>query len=498
MKLVEVFTDTAAQTLFWSPDSRSLAFFQDGRLMKMTPGDARPEQIARVNGYGVAAAWNRNGTILFTPSWGEGLYRVAASGGEPVPVTKLDTRRRESLHSSPAWLADGERFLYLVRTIADEMNEIHAGSLDGKVKKLVARADALVGIYRRHVLFVRNGAIYAQRFDDGRLVLTGEPHRIVDDVAYYESAAATPAGVADDGALVYPPSSNEIARYQLAWYDDQGHVLQKVLEDTSISFVRVSPDETKLAMSKYDPRKGATNIHVHDVARGVSNQLTSGLADATQAVWSPDGSRVFYSSDRDGLYDIYVQSDDGAAPAQPVWKGVQDKWVTDISPDGSVLLVCLYSPKTERDLWIVPLNGGAPRPWITGAGIDDGAVFSPDGKWVTYVSNRSGRYEVYVAAFPEGRSFRVSTDGGFGPDWSHDGSRVIFASPDNTLYAAPVRTNGKTAEIGKAVTLFQMPPTMYAWIRSKTADRFLCRTVVDPHETVRVLHYVKGWADTLD
>jgi hypothetical protein len=180
-----------------------------------------------------------------------------------------------------------------------------------------------------------------------------------------------------------------------------------------------------------------------------------------------------------------------------VWKGIQDKYASDVSPDGSTLLATLYSPKTDRDIWIVPLNGGAPRPWIAGAGADDTAVFSPDGKWVAYMSNRSGRSETYVAAFPDGRSFRVSTAGGEFPYWEHDGSRVIFLAADRTIYGASVRPNGKNAEIGKPVALFQPPPTMTGCLRSKTTNRFLCRTIIDPHDTIRVAHYVKGWAEGL-
>ncbi|HEY0160883.1 MAG TPA: protein kinase [Thermoanaerobaculia bacterium] len=498
VKPVPLLTNDEGSLLFWSPDSKTVGFFQEGRLLKMSQGDARPEQIARINGYGVSAAWGRQGVILFTPAWAEGLYRVPASGGEPVAVTRLDASRRESLHTSPVWLEDDERFLYLARTIAEEMNEIRAGSLDGKTQKTVAKADALIGMYRDHVLFVRNGAIYAQRFDDDELSLTGEPRRIVDDATYVESAAAAPAGVGRDGTLVYAPSSNHVIRYQFAWYDDQGRLLQKALEETSLNSFQLSRDETRLAGAKHDPKKGASNIHVYDLTRGVSNQLTSGLANATSAVWARDGSRLFYSSDSDGLYDIYEQTEDGTTPPRVVWKGVQDKYPSSVSPDGSSLLVTLYSPKTDRDLWIVPLNGGAPRPWIAAAGVDDGAVFSPDGKWVAYTSNRSGRSETYVAAFPDGRSVRVSTAGGEVPSWEHDGSRVIFMAADRTLYAASVRPNGKTAEIGKPVPLFQPPPTMSSCLRSTTTNRFLCQTVIDPHDTINVYHYLKGWADSLE
>ena len=480
---------------FWSPDSRSLAFFEGNRLMKIAAGDERPEVVARIDGYGYSAAWSTHGDILFTPAFGRALYRVPASGGEPVAVTKLDPARRESLHGNACWLADGRHFLYLARTIAEETNEIRAGSVDGGVKKLVAKADALVGLARGHLLLVRNGAIYAQPFDEKKLAVSGEPRRIIDDAAYYEDSAAAFATVSNDGTLVYTPASNDIVRWQLGWYDDAGHLLQKVYADTSINHMRLAHDDSKLALTKFDPRKGADDLYVYDIARGVSTRVTSGPAHAGSPVWSHDRSRVYFHSDRVGMYDVFAQGEDGSSPAEMVWKSSEDKWPTDVSPDGTQLLVQVYSAKTQADLWLVPLSGGAPRRWIASEGNDTIGSFSPDGKWVVFVSDRTGRLETYIAAFPQGRTLRVSTEGGDGAEWDHDGSRVLFAREDGMLFATPVKVNGTNAEIGTPVALFNLPAGVRTWARSRTSKRFLLRTMIDPRETVRVAYYVQGALD---
>ena len=481
-----------ASNPFWSPDSKSIAYFATDALMRISVDGGQPELIAKVDGYGVDGAWSNSGDIVFTPKFGAGLYRVAASGGEPIAITTLDVRRHENVHAHVRFLSDGDHFLYVVHALPDSQNQICAGSLRANFQKPVAKVDALVGIWNGWILTVRNAALYAQRFDEKTFAVSGEPRKIVDDVRYSEESASARANIADDGAIVYQTASTVASRVELAWYDDAGRFLQKISEENGAGALSLSPDDSKIAMLLPDVRKGATDVYVREIGRGVLTRVTSGLSNHQDCVWSPDGSRVYFSSDRAGMYDIYSQSDDGVSAPQVVWKGGDDKHPASISPDGKTLLATLYSRKTKEDLWIVPLDGGAPRPWIVTDGAETTMSFSPDGQWITYVSDHSGQLETYVAAFPDGRSYQVSTSGGGGAEWSHDGSRVIFADGIN-VYAADVKRSGKVATVGKPVVLFTKPKTMNGWWRSKTADRFLWRTVVDPRESVQYANYIKGW-----
>jgi Tol biopolymer transport system component len=478
---------------FWSADSQWIGFYSEGRIMKVRASGGAVETIAKLPGYFCGAAWNAKGDILYAPRFGAGLYRVPAGGGDAVPITTLDSKRRETLNGWPTFLPDGDRFLYVAHTIGGEPNEIYAGSLTSKMKQHVLRADALVGVWDGKLLFVRNGAIYAQPFDTKTLTVSGEPHSVIDEVDFVEANATAGASMADDGAILYEPASNAFTKTEIGWYDDSGRPLQKLFELPAAASMRLARDDSKIAMIKYDPRKGADDIFSRDVARGVETRVTGGLSDNGGPVWSPDGSRVYFTSDRDGMYDIYSQTDDGASPAQPVWKGGDDKFSLDVSPDGKTLLATLYAGKSRNDLWIVPLDGGRPRPWIATDGNDDSARFSPDGKWVAYTSDRSGRNEVYVTAFPQGRSFQVSTAGGISPEWDPDGTHVVFQQEDQSLCSVAISTSGTTVIPSKPVVLFQRPKTMNGWWRSRTAKRFLCRTILDPRETVKVMHYVKGW-----
>ncbi|HXH93838.1 MAG TPA: protein kinase [Thermoanaerobaculia bacterium] len=479
---------------FWSTDSQWIGFVSDGRVMKIRATGGAVETLAKLPGYYCGAAWNAKGDILYAPRFGTGLYRVPSGGGEAVPITTLDPKRRETLNGWPRFLPDGDHFLYVSHTIGEEPNEIYAGSLTSKMKQKVLQADALVGVWDGKLLFVRNGAIYAQPFDTKTLAVSGEAHSVIDEVLFFETAANASTSMADDGAILYPPASNALMKTEIGWYDDSGRPLQKLFELPAFaSDLRLTRDESRIAMARWDPRKGANDIVIRDVARGVETRVTGGLSDNGNPVWSRDGSRIYFASDRDGAYNIYSQTDDGVSPPQHVWKGGDDNVSHDVSPDGTILLAGLYLEKTKNDIWIVPLNGGAPRPWIATDANELYPRFSPDGKWVVYSSDRSGRLEVYVAAFPEGRSFQVSTAGGRGPDWDADGKHVVFEQDDDSLCSVAISTSGTTVVPSKPVVLFQLPKTINGWWRSRTAKRFLGRTVLDPAETVQVMHYIKGW-----
>jgi len=483
--------------LFWSPDSKFIAFFAPGKLMRISIDGGQPELIAKFDGYGVSGAWSRKGDILFSPRFASGLFRVPASGGDPVAVTTLDPRQRETLHGYATFVDDdGDRYVFLRRTFGEAQNEIFAGSLGEKWQRPLMKADAIVGLMRGWLLFVRNGAAYAQRLDAKKLVVTGDPVKVVDDVTYIEDDSSALASVSEDGALVYEPSSNVRINADFSWYDESGRLLQPIFTENGTRGGELSPDETKVAIMIHDPQKGAADVHVRDLVRGVDTRITGGLANHVNPAWSADGSRVFFGSDREGMYDIYAANDDGVSPPVAIWKGGDDKRPQSASPDGTTLLATLYSPKSGEDIWIVPLNGGQPRAWIATDGGDQDARFSPDGKWVSYVSTRSGRAEAYIVAFPDGRSYQVSTDGGVEADWSFDGRRLLY-SDGVTIFAAEVKRDGKTAVVGKPVALWKTPRMMSGWGVSRTANRLLGRTVIDPRETVPVANYVRGWADNL-
>jgi eukaryotic-like serine/threonine-protein kinase len=352
---------TMSQTvLFWSPDGKWIGFFDDDRIMKIPVQGGAPETICSAcTSYGQGATWSRSGTILFAPKFAEGLFQVPASGGTAVRVTSLDEKRRETLHGWPQFVDEGDRFVYLLHTISNAKNAIYGGSLSAKTKVFLTNAESLVGVWSSYLLFVRDGAMYAQRFDSAKMRLTGEPRKIVDDSDYDEDRAHAYASVAATGALLYLPASNRERKVEVGWYDRGGRLVEKLFEDPSLDKLSLTPDDSKIALTRFDSKKGACDIYVYDIARGIRSKLTGGLANYDQFIWSQSGDRILFSADGDGMYDVYAQADDGATPAQPVWKGGDDKHPTSVSPDGRSLLASQYSAKTKTDIWLVPMDGTA-------------------------------------------------------------------------------------------------------------------------------------------
>ncbi|MEA2162347.1 MAG: eukaryotic-like serine/threonine-protein kinase [Thermoanaerobaculia bacterium] len=486
-------------SLFWSPDSKWIGFYDRQRIMKVSVQGGAPETIcSNCVSYGVGAAWGNDGTILFAPRFAEGLFRVPASGGVPVRVTSIDASRRETLNGYPSFFGDGDHFVYLVRTVADVKSDIVCGSLSTKTKVLIGKADALVGFWKKNLLFVRDGAMYGQPFDVAAMKLTGEPRKVLDNIFYDEDSASSGATVATNGALLYVPSTNWQRKTEVGWYDRGGRMVGKLFDDVSVGGLALSPDDSRIAMAKVDPRKGARDIWVYDINRGVRTKVTSGLSNHANPTWTPDGQRIIFASDGDGMYDIYSQPDDGTTSPQPVWKGGDDKHPMSVSRDGQTLLATLFSATTRGDLWTVPLNGqGKPAPLIASEGSEGDAAFSPDGHWVAYASGQSGKEEIYVRAFPSGRSVQVSVDGGHNPLWSTDGSEIYFVTSDANQFAASFRGSGGVPELGKPELLFHGSRTMTLWIPSHKPGRYLGAVRSAPEE-IDVINFTTGWTEKLE
>jgi len=474
----------------WSPDSKSIAYFDDNRLMRISASGGRPETIAANLAYGEGVAWSPDNTILFCPRFGEGLFRVPASGGKPERVTKLDASRGESLHGWPQFLPDGKQFLFVVHTIGENQNEIHIGTLDGKHARVLS-ADSLAGYARGSIVFVRDGAMYAQTFDAGKRKLEGEPRRIVEGVSFIEDAAHAYASVAPDGGVSFVPQRSRLQK--VLWYDRRGNAIGQAFEESNVQAIALSRDGSKVLMTKFDNAKGAADVYTRDFERGVLTRVTSGRANNWSPSWSASGDRLFFTTDRFGLYDICAQTEDGTTPAETVWRSPDDKVVADVSPDGRFLLADRYDDRTHSDLWLFPLlpGNGTPRPLIATEGSDIAGHWSPDGQWLAYLSDRSGAMQLYVRHFPDGRSVQVSTEPVSGFTWNHTGSELILQTEDRTVYASSLNPAADVPHPAAPQRLFRLDEGALAWAASHTDDRFLIARAPEGVDQVSLLSYVR-------
>ncbi len=450
-----------AERPFWSPDSRSIGFFADRAVRKIDAGGGPVFRLAESN-ESRGGTWNRDGVILYTPDARGPVYRVPAGGGTPAVASAYG--EKDATHRYPRFLPDGRHFFYLVRhggAGAGENPEIRVGALDSKESKLVVSAASNAAYASRYLLYVRQGALVAQRFDPGKLAVEGEPIVVAPDILMDERFSRGVFSASETGILAYQ-TGRSVTASALRWFDRSGKVLGDVGEPAEYfngSNVGISPDGTRAAASIVDLRTGISDIWLIDLASGTRSRFTSGTKDKFESTWSPDGRSLAYAADHPGGssgYDVVVRAVDGNAERVVVADAVENEIPTGFSPDGR-FLVFSKRRNLRDDLFMVPLEGDStPKAIATTPAVETLGQVSPNGRYVAYMSDESGRFEIYVTTFPEplGR-WQVSQNGGREPRWSRNGKELFFFAPDNRLTAAEVKTEMGSFEIGALRPLFQ-------------------------------------------
>jgi Tol biopolymer transport system component len=482
-----------AQWPFWSPDGRSLGFFAEGRLKKINVATGSVQDLCG-GGYGVGGVWTRDGTIYFARRFKDGLYRVPATGGDPVAVTRLNGSRGESAHAWPSVLSDERHLVFLVRTKPEERNRIAVAPVSGGPLKFLVVADAIAGFSAPYLLFVKENVLYAQVLDEEKLALSGEPVEVASNIGYSENWASSGISANDAGVIAYYPAY--APGVDIRVYNRAGNVVQTLLSDTGISGAEMSPDGKRVSFLKFDTKKGAVDIWIADLERGVRTRITSGLANSRDAAWSPDGKRIAFSSDRAGMYDIYTHDIDSDAPARVVWRSEEDKLQPSWTADGTSLIVSKDSATTAGDLHIVPLNGGPPRPLSANEFLDETPAVSPDGRWIAFTSYRSTRPEVFVMTLAGGAPTQVSTQGGRSPAWSKTGTELFYLSLSRSLMSVMVRETGGRPRAAAATSLFALPRT-YGDAFSVAGDKFLVPVLDAGGAAPDHINVILGWRGRL-
>jgi serine/threonine protein kinase len=450
--------------LFWSPDSRFIGFFADGKMKKIDIVGGPPQIVCDVSqGSPPGATWGIDGTIVFGQNSG-GLLRVSSGGGTPVPVTMLDETKKESSHGQPWFLPDGRHFLYRAMAppgTAPRASSIYVGSLDGAPPVPVAESDSKAVYTNGFLLLVREGTLLAQPFDAARLAMRGDPVVVTQDVSINLATGGAGFSASTNGVLSYRTfSSGGAVISQLMWLDRSGKVLGSVGEKTDQSAVQLSPDGTRVAISVLDPARRSRDIWIHDLTReGLRTRFTFDAGEDWDSVWSPDGRSLAFSAGRPRPLDLYRKVADGSGAEERLVEGAGNKYVDSWSLDGRFILYTTTSAgsQTGNDLWVLPLmDERKPRPLLQTSFNETDGRFSPDGRWVTYVSNESGRNEIYVMPFPTaGGKWQISTAGGIQPKWRRDGKELFYLAGD-TMMAAEVNGAGAAFQVGAVRRLFEV------------------------------------------
>lgn len=419
-------TEGASQP-FFSPDGKWVGFFAQGSLKKVALAGGTPLIICKGVGHG--ATWNADGTIVIGGNPYAGLKVVSASGGEARSLTKIDRAAGEVAHLWPKFLPDGEHILFTA-WLGGGFNQtpIVLYSIKTGQRRQVALGSAPVYAPSGHLLYARDSTLLSARFDLHQTA-AGAEIPILTGVSWAGLCGVSHYAVSRDGSLVFIAASPDEGRL-LYRSDTRGKVQAIFHERREYYHPRLSPDGKRLAVSVLS--EGRYDIWIIDLTAGAARRLTVGPHRNVFATWSPDGQWLAFASDSDGPYSVYRQRADGSAAAERLTVAKLPQVPLSWAPDGSGLIYGEIDEKTGSDLVWLPLDGTRKaRPFQMTESEEEAAQFSPDGQWVAYVSNQSGRREVYVCHFANPKvSWQVSNEGGWAPVWNPKGHEIIYKQRD--------------------------------------------------------------------
>ncbi len=490
-----------SQYPFWSPDSRRIGFFSNNKLRVIEAVGGPPLALCDATD-GKGGTWNRDGVIVFAPSYNSPLHQVAEAGGESVAVTVMDAERKDNSHRHPRFLPDGNRFLYMARSASGsgEGHAVMVGSLDGGVDRLFFRAPTAVEIASGHLLFVRDQTLMARPFDTEKVEFTGDPFPIAETVALLPSGAVVGIySVSQNGVLAFQAGDGSDGSFRLMWRDREGNELGAVGEPASYDELHLIPGGELAVVSLEESGAGTGDVWVVDLRRDLFSRFTFEPGYEYGLTPSPDGKTLYFSSERGGAYTIVSKEIGGSGEGEVVFQSATEMYPSSVSPDGENLFFYRGGETTNYDIWVLPLSGDAEAyPFIETDFVEYTGMISPDGRWLAYGSDESGSPEIYVTAFPErGRKWQISTNGGQSPRWRADGSEILYHSTDGTLVAVAVESRAGGLLIGEAVPLFNtgvQPFGNHFWSLSEDGERALVLETMTEMDAPN-LSVVVNWLD---
>jgi Tol biopolymer transport system component len=417
-----------ARNPFFSPNGKRVGFFAGTKMQSVGFDGGPPRLILESALDDMGSSWGRDGTIVFA-SYGSGLSRVAATGGDPEILTTLDWEAGEVQHRWPQILPDGRSVLLTVAT--DKGSRVGLVSLDtGERKTLSEIADLSRARYvpSGHLIFGQARGLRAIRFDPASGSTSGEAVSVLSDVASVPDLGNAFFAVSPAGTIVFVPGATS-GNLELVWVDRQGRTTPAVEGKASFMHPELSPDDRRIAVSA-GAEVGYREIWIYDLERG-TRRLLGGGGSHSVPHWTPDGKELVFSSNAAGSWDLYVGGAQGTAEPREFVVREYEQWGGSWSPDGRSFLYYDVHPQTGRDIWIFDVESKESRPYLVTRYNERAPRISPDGRWLAYISNETGLDEVYVESFPErGQKWTLSTEGGTEPAWSKDGQELFYRQGD--------------------------------------------------------------------
>jgi Tol biopolymer transport system component len=496
---------------FWSPDSKSIAYFDKDKLMKISLDAGTSLPICDIT-TGRGGSWSKNGTIILSPNATGGIFKVPSSGGKPEEIIKSSAANKDQSLRWEYFLPDGDHFLYSTENSSSgssAADAIYLSSLsDTKSEKLID-ASSNCQYANGYLLFVRQGILLAQKFDPDNLKIVGEAMPVTQNIQYYDLRIVGSFAASQNGKLVYQDESqNNVSTVIL---DKNGKEIKKILDQKPMFIIRFSPDGDKLAYDYYDQNEKNIDIWTYDLTRNVSTRLTFYKGSDYVPLFTKDEKSVIYSSaSTDGVITSYIKNADGSGEAKPLIKFDYPCAASDISPDGNYILYQASNSTGNGSLWDILLfdrkDGKKPVGLLTKNYNEQWAQFSPNMKWIAYASNESGKSQIYIIPFnPDNPNsgtsgkWQISVDGGSLPKWMNNGKSVYYLTTDNKVMGVDVNEKGSTITPGKPYTIFNPGNTNITRLFdiNKTGTEMIA-TVPNGQNINSVMTLVANWTQELE
>ncbi len=443
-----------ASNPFFSPDSKWIGFFADGKMKKISINGGAPTTLCTA-GVGGGASWGTDDVIVFAPGADSGLWQVSASGGQPQVLTTPDPKKGEYSHRYPQILPGGKGVVYTsLNGFGWDESRVELLRLDTKERTVLVRGGQ-TGRYvpSGHLIYYRAGSLLALPFDLNHFQVTGTaPVTVVDSVRLSTGTIAAAYSISATGTLAYISGGPGQFESRLVWVNRRGELQPLPAPPRAYSSLALSRDGKQVAVTITSDTE---QLWTYDLSRGTLTQLTSEQGSRRDSLWTPDGKRLVYRSNKAGMWNLFSRSGDGSGSEEQLTTGDEQKVPVSFSPDGQLLTFTQINPTTGSDIWLLRLNDHEARPFLRTPFEEAEPRFSPDGRWLAYVSNESGGYEVYVQPYPgPGGKWQVSSGGG-GIFWWNPNGREPFYKSGPKMMAVDIATS-PTFAVGKPKLMFEM------------------------------------------
>jgi serine/threonine protein kinase len=477
-------TDRAREP-FWSPDSQSIAFFSGSQLKRVAISGGLPQTLAAVPDGWPVGSWSTNGTILVevTESPENEGWFILSPGASSLRKVKSFARNRaiNPDKSFPSFLPDGDHFLFTQPV--NDVATLMVGSIRSDDTQALVPSDSR-GVYASgFILYVRQGTLLAHHFNPETRTTLGEPIRLLDDIDFFSPTGEASFSVSQTGLLISrrrePPS-------QLRWFDRDGRQTGTMLDAANYADATLSADRRRLAVEINDPRLSTSDIWIAELDRPVAARLTSSPRSEMTPRLSPDGARLVFSTDWEGPPNLYIADADGGEPRVLVPFDRTQQYPSGWTPDGKQVVFTKRSEEYGIDIWVVDVATGGHQAILATPFQENQPAVSPNGRWLAYASNASGRAEVYVREFPKGSwLLRLSVDGGIDPVWREDGRELFYYQPDGAIMAVSIEAAGARPRAGVPVRLFAIDPRAYRTFDAASGGQRFLINMVDPGSVSR-------------